>query len=63
MNRFAAMDACQAMVISVDDDELAQYVHDLIIEYRDTFIADTDQNACRSIAIRNALFSVKPPES
>lgn len=59
MNRFAAMDTCRAMVISIDDDELAQYVHDLIIEYRDTFIADTDQNACRSIAIRNALFSVK----
>ncbi len=62
MNRYAAMDACQAMVISIDEDELAQYVHDLIMEYRDTFIADTDQNACRSVAIRNALFSVKSAE-
>jgi eukaryotic-like serine/threonine-protein kinase len=60
MNRYAAMDTCQAMVMSIDEDELGQYVRDLIIEFRDTFIADTDQNACRSIAIRNALFSVKP---
>jgi len=62
MNRYAAMDTCQAMVVSIDEEELGQYVRDLIIEYRDTFIVDTDQNACRSIAIRNALFSVKPPE-
>lgn len=62
MNRFAAMDTCRAMVMSIDEDELAQCVHDLIVEYRDTFIADTDQNACRSVAIRNALYSVKPPE-
>lgn len=61
MNRYAAMDTCQAMVMSIDEDELGQYVRDLIIEFRDTFIVDTDQNACRSIAIRNALFSVKPP--
>lgn len=60
MNRFAAMDLCRAMVVSIEDDELAQYVRDLIVEYRDTFIADTDRDACKSIAIRNALFSVGP---
>ena len=62
MNRFAAMDTCHAMVMSINEDELGQYVRDLIVEFRDTFIVDTDQNACRSIAIRNALFSVKPPK-
>lgn len=39
----------------------AQYVHEAIMECQDTFIADTDQNACRSTAIRNALYSVNPP--
>lgn len=59
MNRFAAMDTCQAMVMSIDEDELGQYVHDLIIDFGDTFIASTDQKSCRSIAIRNALFSIE----
>lgn len=62
MNRFAAMDTCMAMVISVDDDELAAHVHDLIIEYADTFIASTDKDKCKSIAIRNVLYEVNPPE-
>lgn len=61
MNRYAAMETCVAMVRSIDDDELAQYVRDLIVEFHDTFIADTDPNGCRSIAIRNALVSVRPP--
>lgn len=62
MNRFAAMHTCMAMVTSIDDDELAAHVHDLIIEYKDTFIAGTEQDKCRSIAIRNALYMVSPPE-
>jgi len=62
MNRFAAMDTCMAMVTSIDDDELAAYVHDLIIEYADTFIAGTDQDKCKSIAIRNVLYEVNPPK-
>lgn len=63
MNRFAAMDTCMEMVTSIDDDELATHVHDLIIEYADTFIAGTDQAECKSIALRNALFKLNPPES
>ena len=59
MNRFAAMETCMAMVKSIDDDELAQYVCDLIVELRDTFIADTDPSGCRSLAIRNALVSMR----
>ncbi|MGY4828348.1 serine/threonine-protein kinase [Sphaerotilaceae bacterium SBD11-9] len=62
MNRFAAMDRCKDMVASIDDDELAAHVHDLIIEYKETFIAGTDQAKCKSIAIRNALYTVHPPE-
>jgi hypothetical protein len=62
MHRFAAMETCMAMVKSVNDDELAQYVRDLIVEFKDIFLADTDPNACRSIAIRNALVTVRPPQ-
>ena len=62
MNRYAAMDKCMDMVTSIDDDELAAHVHDLIIEYKETFIAGTDQAKCKSIAIRNALYTVNPPE-
>ncbi|MDR7273138.1 hypothetical protein J2X20_005823 [Pelomonas saccharophila] len=62
MHRFAAMETCMAMVKAIDDDELAQYVRDLIVEFQDLFIADTDPNVCRSIAIRNALVSVRPPQ-
>jgi serine/threonine protein kinase len=61
MNRFAAMDTCMAMVTSIDDEELAAHVHDLIIEFADTFIASTDQDECKSIAIRNVLYEVNPP--
>ncbi|NHQ87311.1 serine/threonine protein kinase [Iodobacter sp. HSC-16F04] len=62
MNRFAAMDTCMSMVTSIDDDELATHVHDLIIEYADTFIASSDQGKCKSIAIKNVLYKVNPPE-
>lgn len=62
MNRFAAMHTCMAMVASIDDDELAAHVHDLIIEYEDTFIIGTEQDKCKSTAIRNALYMVSPPE-
>ena len=62
MNRYAAMDKCMDMVASIDDSELAAHVHDLIVEYKETFIAGTDQEKCKSIAIRNILYTVSPPE-
>lgn len=62
MNRYAAMNTCMAMVTSIADDELAAHVHDLIIEFADTFIAGTDQAECKSIAIRNVLYEVNSPE-
>ena len=63
MNRYAAMNKCMAMVTSIDDDELAAHVHDLILEYADTFIVGTDQAQCKSISIRNALYKLNPPET
>ncbi len=60
MNRFAAMDTCRAMIFSIREDELAGYVHDIIMDNKDTFIADTDSDACKSIAIRNALIKINP---
>jgi len=62
MNRFSAMNSCMTMVTSINDDELAAHVHDLIVEYAYTFIAGTDQAKCKSIAIRNVPYKVNPPE-
>lgn len=55
MNRFAAMDVCREMVRSVDDEGLAQRVHDLIHSLSTTFISDIEPATCRAPAIRAAL--------
>lgn len=56
-NRFAAMDTCRAMIMSVVDDELAQRVHDVMLEFPYSFIMSIEEVSCRASAIRNALIA------
>jgi serine/threonine protein kinase len=58
-NRFAAMDTCQSMIMSVTDAELGQRVHDVMMEFPNTFIDSIEESNCRSTAIRNALMSLR----
>ncbi|MBQ0943431.1 protein kinase [Ideonella sp. 4Y16] len=62
-NRFAAMDTCREMIRGVVDEELAQHVHDVIIEFQDTFIAGLEESSVRAAAIRSALASLKKQSS
>lgn len=62
-NRFAAMDTCRAMIRSVVNDELAQHVHDVIVEFADTFVADIEGSSVRAAAIRSALGNLKEQSS
>lgn len=62
-HRFAAMDTCRTMIRSVVDDELAQHVHDVIIEFRETFVTDIEESSVRAGAIRSALASLKKRSS
>jgi len=54
-NRFAAMDTCRAMITSAEDEELAQRVHDVILDNQYSFIVAIQESACKAPAIRKAL--------
>lgn len=60
-NRFAAMDTCREMMISVQPDDfgLAQRVHDLMMEYAYLFIQNIDPAQCRAMAVRQAVVELK----
>ena len=55
MNRYAAMDTCQAMVTSVQDELLGLAVAALLAEHSETFITSIEPSECQSESIRNAL--------
>lgn len=54
-NRFAAMDTCRSMITSVVDDNLAQRIHDVIMEFPHQFITSIEESNCPATAIRSAL--------
>lgn len=58
-NRFAAMDTCRSMITSVLDDDLAQRVHDVILELPYSFIESIEESSCKATAIRAALAALK----
>jgi eukaryotic-like serine/threonine-protein kinase len=58
-NRFAAMNTCKVMIVNISDDELAQRVHDVIIENDTYFIQSIDPTECKAVAVRSAVVSVK----
>ncbi|AVA33692.1 protein kinase domain-containing protein [Cupriavidus metallidurans] len=58
-NRFAAMDTCRDMIVSVSDLGLAQRVHDLMMEYDYYFMQNIDPGQCRAMAVRQAVVQLK----
>ncbi len=58
-NRFAAMDTCKGMIISVEDGGLAQRVFEVMIENPSYFMENIDPLTCRSPAIRQAIATLK----
>lgn len=61
-NRFAAMDTCRAMITGVVDNDLAQRVHDVMIENPHSFIMNIVESSCKAPAIRSALVAIKNKE-
>jgi hypothetical protein len=58
-NRFAAMDICKAMIVRIDEDELAQRVHDVLIAHDAHFIQHIEPKECKAVAIRAAILALK----
>lgn len=58
-NRFAAMGTCTSMIVRIDEDELAQRVHDILIEHDTHFIQHIEPTECKAAAVRAAVVSLK----
>lgn len=58
-NRFAAMDTCTAMIVSITEGGLAQRVFEVMIEHPSYFLENIDPLMCRSPAIRQAIAILK----
>ncbi|WP_196251498.1 protein kinase domain-containing protein [Cupriavidus necator] len=60
-NRFAAMDTCRDMIVSVGagDFGLAQRVHDLMMEYDHYFMQNIDPGQCKAMAVRQGVVQLK----
>jgi serine/threonine protein kinase len=60
-NRFAAMDTCISMIISITDQELelAQRVHEIMVQDPCYFLQNIDPSNCHAQAIRAALAIIK----
>lgn len=58
-NRFAAMSTCASMIKSVDQEELGQRVHDMLMEHDSYFIHQIDPSECNSPAVRAAILTLK----
>ncbi|WP_342455970.1 protein kinase domain-containing protein [Variovorax sp. S12S4] len=61
-NRFAAMETCTKMISSVEDPELAQRVHDILIEHDCHFLQHIEPSGCRSPIVRHAIEGLKAQE-
>jgi serine/threonine protein kinase len=55
MNRFAAMDTCRDIVVTIDDNETALAVCEVLAKHRDSFIGATDPAVCKNALIRRHL--------
>lgn len=62
MNRFAAMDTCVEMIVSVDNEELGLVIADVIKAHAYYFISDIEQSKCNSDAVRKAITFIKELE-
>lgn len=59
MNRFAAMDTCSKMIISVDDDDLGLYISSIIIKNSETFVKEIEPSECKCTSILNAVSAIQ----
>ncbi|NWL21282.1 protein kinase domain-containing protein [Pseudomonas umsongensis] len=59
MNRFAAMNTCELMIVSVADEELAVHVVAVMQRNKHGFIEDIEPSQCKSNTIRKYLKSLK----
>jgi eukaryotic-like serine/threonine-protein kinase len=59
-SRFAAMDVCNATVLAIEDESLAVFVRQVLLEYRDTFIAHNEAWQARSGVIQQTLIEIQP---
>ncbi|MNL21875.1 hypothetical protein D3C87_1431890 [compost metagenome] len=58
-NRFAAMGTCATMIKSVNEEELGQRVHDVLVQHDTYFIQQIDPSECMSAAVRAAIVALK----
>ncbi len=54
-NRFAAMNTCELMIMSINENNLAVHVKEMLAEYRNTFVANIEPSNCKNDVIRNFL--------
>lgn len=59
MNRFAAMDTCRLIIRNISDENLGMRVREILLEYKDSFVANVEPVGCRSAAVRNALQEIR----
>ncbi|PKH17751.1 hypothetical protein BI292_18915 [Pseudomonas sp. 43NM1] len=58
MNRFAAMNTCESMIVSVTDEELDVYIVDVMQRNNHSFIEEIEPSQCKSSAIKKYLKSL-----
>lgn len=55
LNRFAAMDTCNALVADVDEPNFAYLIAEYLRENPDSFLTRLEPQGCKHAAIREAL--------
>ena len=58
-NRFAAMETCKSMIVKIEDAELAQRVHDVLVQHDTHFIQQIEPMECKATAVRSAIVALK----
>jgi serine/threonine protein kinase len=59
MNRFAAMDTCNAMITSVDNDDMGVHIAAIIQDKPDSFLSGIEPSQCKCDSIRAAIRAIK----
>jgi len=59
MNRFAAMDTCNTMITSVDNDELGVHIAAIIQDNPDSFLSGIELSQCKCDSIIAAIRAIK----
>ena len=61
-NRFAAMETCRAMIISVRDGGLGMRIAEMLSTHLASFVGDIEPSSVNTVAIRALLFEYKKPK-